>query len=113
MVRGALTLPLTRAPLPAHPACGERVGVRGIALRELIGLLHVSDELQDFYRAWAELLRQLVLQWFRLLDEARFIDILDELHADLFQSRHRLVFEAQGLFRHRPPDLVGGRLAPG
>src|SRR5438552_17339372 len=51
-------------------------------------LLHVSDELQDFYRAGAELLRQLVLQRFRLLDKARFIDILDELNTDLFQSRH-------------------------
>src|SRR6266436_6300735 len=104
--------PLTRGEgiqsLP-RPACGERVGVRGIAT---MPLLHVSDQLQHFSGARAELLRQLVLQRFRFLDEARLVDILDKLHTDLFEPRHRLVFEPQGLFRHGMPDLVGGCLDP-
>ena len=59
--------------------------------------MDVSDELQHFDGTGSELFRQLVLQWLRLFDEARFVDVLDELDADLFEPRHRLVFEVQGL----------------
>jgi hypothetical protein len=52
------------------------------------GQLHVSDKLQNFDRTRPELSRQLVLQWLRLFDKARFVDVLDELDADFFQPGH-------------------------
>jgi hypothetical protein len=51
-------------------------------------LLHVSDELQDLDRTGTELLGQLVLQWLRFFDKARFVDVRDEFDTDFFEPRH-------------------------
>src|SRR5271169_3394930 len=83
--------PISIAPSPRLR--GEGWGEGHSAASTTVRLLDVSDELQDLHRTRSELLGQLVLQRLCLLDEARLVDVLDELNADLFEPRHRLVLQ--------------------
>src|SRR6478736_954356 len=75
-------------------------------------LFHVADQIEHFYRIRPEIRRELVLD--RLADrrEAALVDVLDNLDADLFELRLRLVFELERGCRLVLTDFVGCRLHP-
>src|SRR5205807_4640501 len=70
-----------------------------------LSLMDVPNQLQHLDGAGSQLLRKLVLEGLRLLDEPGFIDVLDEFHTHFLEPRHRVVLEAKSLVRHRAPDL--------
>src|SRR6202162_2796169 len=75
-------------------------------------LLHRADQLQHLDGAWAELLRELVLDRLGVLDKAGLVDAPDEFDPHLLEACHRIVLERERLFRHDLGDLVGRGLDP-
>src|SRR5437660_2692536 len=75
-------------------------------------LLDVPNELEDLHRVRTELLCELILDWLRRFDEARLVDVIDDLHADRLQFFGGILLELQCHHGLGLRDFVGGGLNP-
>src|SRR6266481_1795873 len=85
---------------------------RDAGLRSCRRLLEGAGEREDLDLVGAELLGDLILHGGGDTDEARLVDVLDELDAHALELLLRLMIECDGLRGLRLADFVGGRLDP-
>src|SRR5436190_10637227 len=75
-------------------------------------LLDGVDQVLDLHRMGTKLLREPLLQRRSGADEARLVDVGDDLDADRLQLVRRLMLEVQRFGRLRASDFVGRRRHP-
>src|SRR5260370_38533212 len=100
------------------PTCSRRQKKAGTSrprdagLRSCRRLLEGAGKREDLDRVGAELLSDLILHGRGDADEARLVDVLDELDAHALELLLRLMIDGDGLRRLRLADFVRVRLEP-